>query len=153
MAALRFAGACLALSLLMGPAHALAEMRACQYAYGLTGPKAKVRAFTACLERGNGVRESAVVYMFRGQAYAELTDFDAALRDYPAAIKLIPSLDPAYIFRGEIYANRGDFSQAQADFEAAARLTSDRWNHSAALNQEAWLFATWPEASRRDAAK
>ena len=96
---------------------------------------------------------TGVIYTMRGLAYADSGDLDDALKDYTAAIEINPMVDAAYFLRGEIFANRGEWSKAQGDFDRAIALSSGGQNVSLALAHQAWLFATWPDAPKRDGAK
>ncbi len=143
---------CAALGLLAATP-AVAEVSACQSAVG-TNVQERIAELTVCIFRGkNGASMNSYLYTLRGLSYAELGEVDKAFSDYNTAVGLNPDMNAAFDFRGEIFANRGDWSSAQADFSSAIAHTRAGVNVSASLAHEAWLFATWPDASKRDGAK
>lgn len=59
----------------------------------------------------------AKLYCARGEAFAQLQQFDKAVADYGRAISLKPN-DPNYVMgRGHFYAAMGDLTSALADFD------------------------------------
>lgn len=58
----------------------------------------------------------------RGKAKQRLGDFDAAMKDYNAAISIDPDFANAYFARGSIYVMQNRRNQACVDFKTAARL-------------------------------
>lgn len=64
----------------------------------------------------------AIAYANRGTAYQKNADFDAAIADYTAAIKLNPKLARAYFNRGVGMYRKKETKSAIADFSEAIRL-------------------------------
>ena len=58
----------------------------------------------------------------RGLAYARQGEYEQAIADYTAAIKLNPQLAEAYYNRGNAYRRQGEYDQAIADYTAAIGL-------------------------------
>ena len=58
----------------------------------------------------------------RGNTYLDRGDFDRALADFNAAIRLMPNDRLPYNNRGLVYYHKGDFKRAIADFSAAIKL-------------------------------
>ena len=64
----------------------------------------------------------AKLYCARGEAFAQLQQFDKAVADYGRAISLKPN-DPNYVMgRGHFYAAMGDLTSALADFDRVIAL-------------------------------
>ena len=61
-------------------------------------------------------------YNNRGLAYAEKSDFGAAIEDYSKAIDLDPELTEVYNNRGVAYHHTGDFGAAISDFNKSIDL-------------------------------
>jgi tetratricopeptide (TPR) repeat protein len=64
----------------------------------------------------------ATVYARRGSAYDDKGDYDRAIADYDAAIRLNPTSAGIYNNRGFAHDNKGNFDRAIADFNEAIRL-------------------------------
>jgi tetratricopeptide (TPR) repeat protein len=58
----------------------------------------------------------------RAAAYSRKQQYDRAIADYGAALKLDPAQADAFNHRGEVWRNKGDRPHALADFAAAIRL-------------------------------
>jgi tetratricopeptide (TPR) repeat protein len=67
---------------------------------------------------------AAVLYN-RGNAYREISQSDAAIADYTAAITLKPDLVQAYNNRGSVYRSAGRTAEAIEDFSKALSLRPD----------------------------
>jgi lipoprotein NlpI len=67
-------------------------------------------------------RMRAVARYNRGNALAAKGNYDDAIADYDAAIKLAPKNARAYNNRGTVYRDTGDGARALADFTEAAKL-------------------------------
>jgi tetratricopeptide (TPR) repeat protein len=65
---------------------------------------------------------NTVVYLNRGEAYAQKEDYDKAIADFNQAIRHNPTSARAYINRGIAYDYKGDPDRAIADFTQAIRL-------------------------------
>jgi len=61
----------------------------------------------------------------RGIAYNDKGDYDRAIQDFDAAIRLKPDYAKAYYNRGNTYFNKGDYDRAIQDNDAAIRLDPD----------------------------
>jgi tetratricopeptide (TPR) repeat protein len=61
-------------------------------------------------------------YNNRGNTYADLQQYEAALADYNRAIELNPKLVEAYTNRGALYADLQQYEQALADYNRAIEL-------------------------------
>lgn len=64
----------------------------------------------------------ARLHFNRGTKWAAKSDFNRAIADYDAAIKLQPRFVDAYYNRGNAWANQGDPDRAIADYGAAIKL-------------------------------
>ena len=91
-----------------------------------------------------------IAYNNRGNAYLVKHQYDRAIADYDAAIRLKPDFAVAYYNRGLAHANSGQYDRAVADFGSAARLEPD---HARAHNSLAWLLATAPRTPVRNGAR
>ena len=63
-----------------------------------------------------------MAYHNRGFVWHRKQDYDKALADYDAAIRLDPKYAVAYANRGAAYKEKGDLDRAIADYDAAIRL-------------------------------
>jgi len=62
-------------------------------------------------------------YLNRGQYYTDNDEFDKALIDYDATLKLNPKSTLAYINRGNVYGRRGVYDQALINYSKAIELS------------------------------
>ena len=69
--------------------------------------------------------DSSAAYHTRGAAKAALGDYDNAITDFDAAIRLNPETAINYLDRGLAREVLGEKSAAKADFEKAARIDGD----------------------------
>jgi tetratricopeptide (TPR) repeat protein len=84
---------------------------------------AVLRACTALIEAGKlSPEDMAKALTARGTAYFFKRDFDAALQDESAAIRVQPTHVRSYVDRGYIYLSKGDFARAISDYTTAIRL-------------------------------
>ena len=75
---------------------------------------------------------------------------DQAIAEYSKAIRLKPKNAVAYYRRGLVYAKRGEHKKAIADYDEAIRQEpNDVFFHDSL----AWLYATCPSETIRDASK
>ena len=79
------------------------------------------------------LRASADALASRGLANLKLGQFDAALRDYDAALKLTPNMPEALFGRGVAKRKKGDTAGGDADIAAATDARKD----------VAELYASW----------
>ncbi len=64
-------------------------------------------------------------YVMRGVQWAAKGDYDRAIADHSAALKLDGKARHANYYRGAAYSNKGEFDRAIADFDAAIQLKAD----------------------------
>ncbi|TRU94650.1 MAG: tetratricopeptide repeat protein [Microcystis wesenbergii Mw_QC_S_20081001_S30D] len=64
----------------------------------------------------------ASAYLFRGNAYGQLKEYQKAIADYTQAIRLDPNYADAYNLRGLVYGMSGNRQKAIADLQKAANL-------------------------------
>jgi tetratricopeptide (TPR) repeat protein len=64
----------------------------------------------------------AEAYSKRGNIYFDRGDYDRALGDYNAAIRLKPDYANAYNNRGNVYNRQGEYAPAIADYDRAIQL-------------------------------
>ncbi len=67
-------------------------------------------------------RDLTSAYLDRGDAYFARGQFERAIMDYVAALRLDRNLSPALSGRARAYRAKGDFNKALADFDAAVKL-------------------------------
>jgi tetratricopeptide (TPR) repeat protein len=67
-------------------------------------------------------RTLSLLYTNRGVEYEIKKEFDKAIADGDAAIKVDPKNWAAYNNRGNAYAGKGDYDHAIADFDVAVKL-------------------------------
>ena len=60
-------------------------------------------------------------YIFRGLAYRDQGDIEAAIKDFSTSIQMRPSYD-AYLHRGEMYFEKGAYTIAEQDFSKAVEI-------------------------------
>jgi tetratricopeptide (TPR) repeat protein len=85
----------------------------------------------------------------RGEAECRLQDYRAALADYEAVLRVQPEHAQAISGRGEVRARQRNWKGAADDFRQAIKLDP---HLAAAYRGAAWLMATCPDESLRDAA-
>jgi lipoprotein NlpI len=91
-----------------------------------TNPDLAIKHCTAAIETRKANSEMlAVWYVQRGVQWAAKGDYDRAIADHTAALKLDAKARHANYYRGAAYSNKGEFGQALADFDAAIQLKSD----------------------------
>ncbi len=77
-----------------------------------------------------------------GVAYQKKGDFDLAMRDFEAAIRLEPSYPNAFANRGEIFLKQGDYARAVKDFYNTLKLSPDL---GIVWNERCWMRAVTGE--------
>jgi len=80
---------------------------------------------SAAGSRHSDLYKMALIHSQDGQTYSKNGDFDRAIREFNAAIRLDPGLASAYYNRGEIHFKRGDYREAIRDFTNTIRLAPD----------------------------
>jgi tetratricopeptide (TPR) repeat protein len=86
-------------------------------------------ALAACsrvIASGTGSRtRRASAYNNRGVERLDAKEYDAALADFDAALRLSPDSN-SFNSRGLVWRNKGDFAKAMADYDQAIRLAPNR---------------------------
>jgi lipoprotein NlpI len=86
-------------------------------------PDLAIKHCTRALESGKlSPQERALALVSRGVEWTNKNDYDRAIADYDAALRIDPKLADAYHNRGSAWAHKGDPDRAIADFDAALRL-------------------------------
>jgi tetratricopeptide (TPR) repeat protein len=89
-------------------------------------------------------------YNSRAIAYIKLNEFEKSILDLNYAIQLNPKYLNAYKNRARVYSQTNKFQLALLDIEKAISLdTKDAWFY----NLAAWIYATYPDASVRNASR
>jgi tetratricopeptide (TPR) repeat protein len=79
-------------------------------------PDLRIAACTHVIDDASETTANHVAaYISRGAAYLNKKDYDPAIADYSAAIKLDPKSSTAYNGRGNVYFAKVDFDLAIAD--------------------------------------
>jgi Flp pilus assembly protein TadD len=92
---------------------------------------AAARDYPTAIERYgkaiDGYPEPEIVYVKRGQAYAATAnpDYERAIADFSAAIRLRPGRTENYLLRGAALSTTGDWAGAEADFDEAIALDDE----------------------------
>ena len=81
---------------------------------------------------------SADDYIKRGLTHYENRDYDKAIEDATAAIRLDPNGWKAYFLRADTYKKRGNYDKAIEDYTVLIRLRTD---FATAYNSRAWIYA------------
>ncbi len=81
----------------------------------------------------HSIRTAPLAYNTRGNAYYKLDNYDAAIADYSAALKIIPNNDGVLINRGNAYHQQGKYNSAIADYSDAIKI--DPRSHLALVNR------------------
>ena len=84
----------------------------------------------------------------RGRACAMLGEFGLALQSFDAALALNADNADSYCGRGHVYAELGEYDSALSDYAMAIQLDPEFVD---AYRQGAWLLATCPDDTVRDA--
>ncbi|MGQ0634111.1 MAG: tetratricopeptide repeat protein [Planctomycetaceae bacterium] len=92
--------------------------------------------------------DDPVAYKNRGNVWSDRGAFDKAIRDYDAAITLDSQDAESYNNRGSMQMQARQYEKAQADFNEAIHRAPQS---PAGYNNLAWLLATCPETTCRDA--
>lgn len=85
-----------------------------------------IRHCTAAIETRKADSEMlAAWYVQRGMHWSAKGDYDRAIADHTAALKLNARASNANYRRGTAWSNKGDYERAIADFDVAAKLKPD----------------------------
>ncbi len=85
----------------------------------------------------------------RGRIQLESRRFDEAIADLSRAIEHVPGDPLLYFARGTAWQAKRSFRKALDDFDRSVRLLKSGQTAPFALNAQAWIWATCPEASLR----
>jgi lipoprotein NlpI len=86
-------------------------------------PDLAIKHCTAAISSGKYSGDAlARLYMSRSGEWAGKGDFDQAIADASAALKVAPKTAFAHYQRGVAWANKGEYDRAIADFDAALQL-------------------------------
>jgi tetratricopeptide (TPR) repeat protein len=111
-----------------------------------------VRGCSSLLQvRGAPPNIEAMSHHQRGMALYELKNYDSALDDFNAAIRLTPDDAVLHNWRGLVYEAKGDSTRAIADYDAVLRVNpNDEWArpHRAALLRTTQAASAAPQAAR-----
>src|SRR3954471_6240536 len=103
------------------PAKATDEQR-CTGQAGVT-PDTQAAACTALIDSKRFSRQNlAILHSNRGIAHGKAGDYDQAIADFDAALRINPNHLRAYVNRGNASYARRDYDRAIADFGKAIRL-------------------------------
>ncbi len=92
----------------------------------VNNPDLAIKHCTAAIETRKANSEMlAQWYVQRGMLWGEKGDYERAITDHSAALKLDAKVRHANYYRGAAHSNKGDFDNAIADFDAAAKLRPD----------------------------
>ena len=86
----------------------------------------------------------------RGVVNQKLERYDAAIADFTAALRIDPRYVDALGNRASCHRAKADYAKARADLEQARKISPATYE---AANDLAWLLATTPDDSIRNAAK
>ena len=89
-------------------------------------------------------------YDNRALAMRQKGEYDPAIKDDTEAMRLDPKNAVYVLNRGVIWERKKDYDRAMADYTASARLDPD---YADAFAAQAWLWATNPDDTARDAKK
>lgn len=89
-------------------------------------PDLAIKLCTTAIETGKANSEMlSLLYVQRGSLWADKGDYDRAIADQSAALKLNAKAPQANYYRGAAWSNKGEFDRAIADFDAAIKIRSD----------------------------
>jgi len=89
-------------------------------------------------------------YDCRGVIWGAKGEYDKALADFDAALRLDPRLATAHVNRGVTWTLKGAYDKALADFNEAIQIDPD---YARAQSHIGWLLASCPEADYRNGRK
>src|SRR6266566_4005041 len=87
-----------------------------------TSPDLQIDGCTALINSGAQTPQSLVIaYNNRGNAYTAKGEYDRAIQDFDASIKLDPDYASAFANRAQTYLNKGEYARAVQDYDEAIR--------------------------------
>jgi tetratricopeptide (TPR) repeat protein len=96
------------------------------------------------------LKPSAVSFYNRAGIRSALSQYDQAVADYDAAIRLKPDYANAFVYRGVAYFHKKEYRRALSDYDEAIRCDPEE---PAAYNNKADDLACCPDAKLRDGAR
>ena len=110
-------------SMLAGVVHAQVNTDLEQCRTISNNPDLAIKHCTAAIDSGKlSPRDRAQAHLNRGVEWFNKNDYDRAIADYDAALRIDPKLADAYHGRGSAWAHKGDPERAISDFDSALRL-------------------------------
>jgi tetratricopeptide (TPR) repeat protein len=86
-------------------------------------PESQIAGCTALIKAGlDNPTVAAIAYNNRGNAYTGKGEYDKAIEDYDASIKLNPNYSKPFNNRGVAYQKKEDYDRAIQDFDAAIKI-------------------------------
>ncbi len=93
---------------------------------GDPNPDIEIGGCTRLIQSGRfNNKNLAITFNNRGTGYSRKGEYDRAIRDFDAALRLKPDDASAFYNRGNAYAKKGEYDRAIRDFDAALRLRPD----------------------------
>jgi tetratricopeptide (TPR) repeat protein len=92
----------------------------------------------------------APIHSSLGVFFLEMGQIDQSLAHLQQAVEIEPKFGDAHYNLGNTYLQMGQARQALSHYNSALEIDP---NDTEALNNAAWVLATWPEALTRDGAK
>jgi tetratricopeptide (TPR) repeat protein len=92
----------------------------------------------------------APIHSSLGVFFLEMGRIDESLAHLQTAVEIEPNYEDAHFNLGNTYLQMGQAKEALVHYNKALEIDP---NDTQALNNMAWILATWPDAPTRDAAK
>ena len=121
-----FAIPCLGILIAAGTAPAQSQSQAAVATCAASNAEAAIPACTRMLGLKNwSASDRSRLHVHRGVAYSRKRDYDRAIQDFNAAVRLDPNQGRAYSNRGFAYNQKGDYDHAISDLSRAILLEPD----------------------------
>ena len=91
----------------------------------MADPQKAIEYLSKAIKLQPDSNDSNFAYYNRGVVYTNLKQYQRAIEDYNAAIRLMPNDYESYNNRGGAYSNLGQYQRAIEDYDEAIRLKSD----------------------------
>lgn len=89
-------------------------------------PDLAIKHCSAAIDKAKASNDMlALWHVQRGVLWADKGDYERAIADHTAALKLDPKVRHANYYRGTAWSHKGEFDHAIADFDAAVKLSAD----------------------------